>query len=119
MALTSTACAVILLFLLTLLFSEWEIQDVYGTRSGEEVRPRQVFHDHSSDNVFYNPSTGNMLSRHNVERSEVYPSEWKWPRRPEMVAIDPIPSAINNPTPIDVTNNHNMTSVPVETISNN
>ena len=78
-----------------------------------------IRHDHSSDNVVYNPSTGNMLSRHNVERSEVYPSEWKWPRRPEMVAIDPIPSAINNPTPVDVTNNHNMTSVPVEAISNN
>ena len=75
-----------------------------------------IRNDHPSDNIVYNPSTGNMLSRHTIERSEVYPSEWKWARRPEMVAVDPIPSAINNPVPADIINNQNATAVPTETV---
>jgi hypothetical protein len=38
---------------------------------------------------------------------------------PTTAAINPIPAAINNPVPVDMVNNHNMSSIPVETISNN
>ena len=33
-----------------------------------------------------------------------------------MVAVDPIPSAINNPVPADIINNQNATAVPTETV---
>jgi hypothetical protein len=75
-----------------------------------------IRNDHHHDNVVYNPSTGNLLSRHAIEKSEVYPSEWKWIRRPEMLPTT-IPNVIA-PTPIDVINNQNMTTTSVSEANN-
>ena len=76
-----------------------------------------IRHEHQRDNIVFNPSTGNLLSRHDIQLSDVYPSEWKWERRAEMMSIE-IPNPVNPPVPADIINNQNTTSVHL-TESNN
>ena len=44
--------------------------------------------DQPNDYIIYNPIKDEILSRHSVETSDMYPADWKLPMRPELIRDD-------------------------------
>ena len=65
-----------------------------------------LHHELPNDNIVFNPSTSQILSRHHVEATDYYPKDWKLPKRPEMVVDGTllhmnVPNPMRNTVPID------------------
>ena len=82
-----------------------------------------IRHDYTNDHIVYNPATGNLLSRHQVEKSDVYPAEWKWNKRAVMLpnhikqdipdpkfTSEPLSNITRNDIPIHIISNETTAS---------
>ena len=78
-----------------------------------------IRHDHRKDYIVYNPSTGQLLSRHAAKSSQVYPSDWKFPARPSMIPVTSGTNVTSQPQPQPIENNNviNPTTAPEDVVS--